>query len=191
MFEMKRITRAGVATALQKAERYRLLNEPSAAESICLDVLEVEPDNQAALVQLALARSDQFEDELSGAVERAREPLARVDDPYKRAYYHGIVCERRAREPLARVDDPYRRAYYHGIVCERRARAQLHLASPGGGAIAYDWLRRAMEFYEEAERLRPEGHDEALLRWNTCARIIERHQLRPAAREAFEPVLGE
>src|SRR5688572_16771970 len=131
MFEMKRITRAGVATALQKAERYRLLNEPSAAESICLDVLEVEPDNQAALVQLALARSDQFEDELSGAVERAREPLARVDDPYKRAYYHGIVCE-------------------------RRARAQLHLASPGGGAIAYDWLRRAMEFYEEAERLRPE-----------------------------------
>jgi hypothetical protein len=166
MFEMKRITRAGVATALQKAERYRLLNEPSAAESICLDVLEVEPDNQAALVQLALARSDQFEDELSGAVERAREPLARVDDPYKRAYYHGIVCE-------------------------RRARAQLHLASPGGGAIAYDWLRRAMEFYEEAERLRPEGHDEALLRWNTCARIIERHQLRPAAQEAFEPVLGE
>ena len=166
MFEMKRITRAGVATALQKAERYRLLNEPSAAESICLDVLEVEPDNQAALVQLALARSDQFEDELSGAVERAREPLARVDDPYKRAYYHGIVCE-------------------------RRARAQLHLASPGGGAIAYDWLRRAMDFYEEAARLRPEGHDEALLRWNTCARIIQRHHLRPEEQETFEPVLGE
>jgi hypothetical protein len=166
MFELKRITRPGIATALQKAERYRLLNEPSAAESICLDVLAVEPDNQAALVQLALARSDQFGEELSGAVERAK-------------------------EPLARVEDPYRRAYYLGIVCERRAKAQLHATSPGGGAIAWDWLRRAMEYYEEAERLRPEGHDEALLRWNTCVRIIERHQLKPEEREEFEPVLGE
>lgn len=166
MFELKRITSAGIATALQKAERYRLLNEPSAAESICLDVLAIEPDNQPALIQLALARSDQFGEELPGAVERAREPLARVEDPYKRAYYQGIVCE-------------------------RRAKAHLHATLPGGGAIAYDWLRRAMEFYEEAERLRPEGHDEALLRWNTCARIIERHQLKPSEQEAFEPVLGE
>ncbi len=166
MFEMKRITTAGIATALQKAERYRLLNEPSAAESICLDVLAVEPDNQAALIQLALARSDQFGAELSGAVERAREPLARVEDAYKRAYYQGIVCE-------------------------RRAKAHLHASAPGGGPIAYDWLRRAMAFYEEAERLRPEGHDEALLRWNTCARIIERHHLTPSEQEAFEPALGE
>ena len=166
MFEMKRITKAGIATALQKAERYRLLNEPSAAESICLDVLAVEPDNQAALVQLALARSDQFAEELSGAVERAREPLALVEDPYKRAYYNGIVCE-------------------------RRAKAYLHATVPGGAPIAYDWLRRAMDFYEEAERLRPEGHDEALLRWNTCARSIERHHLTPVEQEAFEPVLGE
>jgi hypothetical protein len=166
MFELKRITRAGVPAALQKSERYRLLNEPSAAESICLDVLAVEPDNQAALIQLALARSDQFGVELAGAVDRAREPLARVEDEYKRAYYTGIVCE-------------------------RRAMAHLRSTSPGGGAIAYDWLRRAMEHFEQAEQLRPEGHDEPLLRWNTCARIIERHQLTAAEQETFEPVLGE
>ena len=35
--------------ALEKALRYRLLNEPVEAESICRDVLEVDPDNQAAL----------------------------------------------------------------------------------------------------------------------------------------------
>ena len=166
MFEMKRITSAGIPAALQKAERYRLLNEPSAAESICLDVLAVEPDNQAALIQLALARSDQFGADLAGAVERAREPLARVEDEYKRAYYQGIVCE-------------------------RRAKAHLHSTSPGGAAIAYDWLRRAMEFYEQAERLRPEGHDEPLLRWNTCARIIERHHLSAEEEERFEPAIGE
>jgi len=166
MFEMKRITKAGVPAALQKAERYRLLNEPSAAESICLDVLDVEPDNQAALIQLALARSDQFSADLAGAVERAREPLALVHDEYKRAYYTGIVCE-------------------------RRAKAQLRSTSPGGAAIAYDWLRRAMDHYEQAEKLRPEGHDEPLLRWNTCARIIERHHLRQQEEDRFEPVTGE
>ena len=30
--------------------RYRLLNDPEQAESICLDILEVEPGNQEALV---------------------------------------------------------------------------------------------------------------------------------------------
>ena len=152
MHELKRITGAGVTAALQKAERYRLLNEPSAAESICLDVLAVDPDNQQALVQLALARTDQFTSELSGGVERAR-------------------------EPLARVRDDYRRAYYLGIVCERRGKAQLRSQSPGGHAIAYDWLRRAMDLYEQAEQLRPPGNDEALLRWNTCARVMDRHHL--------------
>lgn len=166
MFELKRISRAGIPAALQKAERYRLLNEPAAAESICLDVLAADPDNQAALIQLALARSDQFGAELAGAVELAREPLDRVDDEYKRAYYLGIVCE-------------------------RRARAHLHATSPGGGAMAYDWLRRAMEQYERAEQLRPEGHDEPLLRWNTCARLIERHHLSGQEEERYEPVLGE
>ncbi len=166
MSELKRISPAGVEAALAKAERYRLLNEGWAAESICLDVLEVDPSNEAALIQLALARSDQFGDEVSSDYERAR-------------------------EPLERVTDPYRKAYYGGILCERRARVKLRSKVAGRGDMAWDWLHRAMALYEEAEKLRAPGHDEALLRWNTCVRLIERHHLAAPEPEAVEPVLGE
>ena len=94
--ELKPITREGVAAALQKAERYRLLNDSSAAESICLDILQVEPENQAALVTLLLSITDQFGEEQSDGVHRAR-GAPRLKDDYKRAYYAGIICERRAR----------------------------------------------------------------------------------------------
>jgi len=59
-FQLKPISKAAIGEALEKAKRYRLLNEPSLAESICLDVLEVEPENQRALVTLLLAITDQF-----------------------------------------------------------------------------------------------------------------------------------
>jgi len=55
MFEPKPISKDAVPAALAKAERYRFLNEPGEAESICLDVLQIEPDNQDAIV--ALVRS--------------------------------------------------------------------------------------------------------------------------------------
>ena len=54
MHSLKPITLAGVPAALQKAERYRLLNDSSAAESICLDVLEVDGSNQQALRDVAV-----------------------------------------------------------------------------------------------------------------------------------------
>ena len=45
-----------------------------------------------------------------------------------------------------------------------------------------------MEWYEKAESLRPPGNDEAILRWNTCARILARHpEVAPAAVSAYEP----
>lgn len=165
MFELKPITRDGVSAALQKAERYRLLNEPVAAESICRDVLECDPDNQQALVMLVLALTDQFGEggEISASV-------------------------RTARDVLAKVRDEYRRAYYNGIICERRAKAQVHRGAPGSEEIAYDWFREAMEWYEKAERLRVAGNDEAILRWNTCARILNRSDhVRPAAEQSYEP----
>ncbi len=43
-----------------------------------------------------------------------------------------------------------------------------------------------MSCFEKAEPLRPPGHDDAILRWNTCARIIERNKLVP--REPEEPI---
>ena len=54
MRELKPISTAAVPAALEKALRYRLLNEPAEAESICRDVLLADPGNQEALVTLVL-----------------------------------------------------------------------------------------------------------------------------------------
>jgi hypothetical protein len=164
-FQLKPISRAAVGEALEKAKRYRLLNEPSLAESICLDVLEVEPDNQRALVTLLLAITDQFG--------------------------HGAAAVR-ARELLPRLRSDYEQQYYAGIVWERSAHAQLRKAAPTASFSAYDAFLQAMLCYERAIELQPAGNDDAILRWNTCARILMRNaNLRPKQDEAFEPVMGE
>jgi len=161
-FELKPISQASVAAALQKAERYRVINDPSSAESICLDVLTVDPANQQALITLLLAITDQF---AAGPTEGVR----------------------RAREVLPRLDDEYKRAYYAGIICERCAKAQLRPEAPGSGEQAYHWLREAMSWYEKAEAQRPPNNDESILRWNTCARLLERNEhLKPRAEERVE-----
>ena len=164
MFQLKPLSKEALPRALEKAERYRLLNEAAEAESICLDVLAVEPDNQKALVTLLLARTDRFA-EGSGSLETAREVLPRLEDAYERAYYAGIICERRAGAHLA-----------HGV--------------PGSHFMAYALLREAMEHYERAEALRPPGNDDALLRWNTCARTLNaKPSLRPRDEERVEQPL--
>jgi hypothetical protein len=165
MFELKPISAAGIPEALSKVERYRLLNEPWQAESICLDVLRVEPENQQALVMLLLSRTDQFGTGASPA---------------------------QARELLGRIAGEYERAYYAGIVCERWADALLRQGAPGAGFTAYQWIREAMDHYHRAEALRPAGNDEALLRWNTCVRVLQRNRdLRPRGEEAFEPAFED
>lgn len=165
MFKLKPLSREGVQAALRKAERYRLLNEPWEAESICQDVLEVEPGNQDALILLILARTDQFSSASGATVASARELLAELAGEYERAYYAGIVCERHA-----------------SLLLERDAF--------GAGPMAYDLFREAMDLYEKAETLRPAGNDDAILRWNTCARAIMRHaHVRPAPEEEFRPLL--
>src|SRR5262245_54777237 len=60
MFDLKALSSEAVPRALAKAERYRLLNEPGEAESICLDALVADPDNQEAIAILLLALTDQF-----------------------------------------------------------------------------------------------------------------------------------
>lgn len=163
--QLKPITREGIPAALQKAERYRLLNDSAAAESICLDVLEVDQANQQALISLLLSITDQFGEEQADGVHRARDVLARLTDEYKREYYAGIICE-------------------------RRARAQLHRGGPGAGDIAAGLFHEAMTHYERAERMRPAGNDEAILRWNTCVRMLGRHE-RVYALPEYEPALDD
>jgi hypothetical protein len=167
MSELKRISPEAIPSALEKAERYRLLNEPAEAESICLDVLAIDPDNQKALVMLLLALTDQFQ---TGPVE----------------------CFRQAQAVVPRLQGEYERHYYSGILWERRGHARLSQGGPGSGAVAQEWLRKAMGFYEKAEAVRPAGNDDALLRWNTCVRLHLRHHLEPEAeREEFQPALED
>jgi hypothetical protein len=154
-FELKALSPETIPRALAKAERYRLLNEPREAESICLDALEREPDNQEALKTLVLALTDQFRKQDARA-NRAAETSAY--DPVGEAW--NIV---------ARLGDEYDRAYFTGIIYERLANANLD-----DSARAFDWLRKAMSWYEKAEAIRPPVNDDALLRWNTCARLIMR-----------------
>lgn len=165
MYSLKPITSAGVPAALQKAERYRLLNDWTAAESICQDVLDVDPANQDALIMMLLAITDGFGDNTAEAVARARAVLPHLDDEYKRHYYAGIICERRATTHLRR-------------------------GGPRAHEVADGWLREAMPHYERAEHLRPAGNDDAILRWNACARLLNNiERLHPRVHEEFEPAL--
>jgi hypothetical protein len=159
MLTLKPLSRDGIPGAMKKAERYRLLNQPWAAESICRDVLEVDPSHQEALVVLLLVITDQFGRRRGGDTEAARILLPNLTSEYKRAYYAGIICE-------------------------REAKALLDSSGPADGSQIYEGLRRAMDWYEKAETLRSPGEDDALLRWNTCLRILRKHpELMPGTPE--------
>jgi tetratricopeptide (TPR) repeat protein len=154
MLEPKRIPKSAVPAALEKALRYRLLNEPLEAESICRDVLVADPGNQEALVTLLLALTDQFDREVADALELAKQVLPQLSSEYEREYYAGIIHERWAKAQLAR-----------GV--------------PGDAVSG--WFREALHCYERATAISPPDDPDAILRWNTCVRILQRNEhLRPA-----------
>jgi tetratricopeptide (TPR) repeat protein len=166
MYELKPISRDAIPRAIQKAERYRLLNQSWAAESICLDILEIEPDNQQVLVMLVLALTDLHSGVAATGVKRAKEYLARITDEYQRSYYSGMIAERRGQALLAQ-------------------------GGMGSGGMAIDSLKEAMSWYERAEAIRPAGNDDAILRWNTCARVLSGQSNLDLASEEYEPALEE
>jgi hypothetical protein len=147
MYELKTLSKEAIPTALQKAERYRLLNEPNEAESICLDILQADPQNQTALITLLLSLTDKFNHSINPAFSKAREILAQLGDQHCRAYYGGIIFE-------------------------RRAKAHLESGGPGSGHVAYDWFVKAMQAYEQSMTSCSPGNQDAVLRWNSCARIL-------------------
>ncbi|HEX5045155.1 MAG TPA: hypothetical protein VFV75_19830 [Candidatus Polarisedimenticolaceae bacterium] len=161
MFELKRLHPDAVSGAVAKAERYRLLNEAREAESICRDVLAVVPDHAEARKTLILALTDQFLHRL-GAVWNEARALADA------------------------LPDAYSRAYFRGILHERRAKTHLKLHRVGALRAAHEDFRTAMEAFHEAEAAAPADDDAALLRWNTCARILNENPSLAAA-EADEP----
>jgi hypothetical protein len=164
MFDLKPISATSIEGALAKVERYRLLNEPAQAESICRDILLVDSTNQSALSSIILALTDQITDD-NGAFARALTFVPRLENPYDRAYYAGIAWERRANAA-------------HGVLGSRH--------------YVYEWITQALRLFEEAEKLRTPGNDDSILRWNTCVRFLARHkELAPAAETTPEPILSE
>jgi len=152
-WELKRIPADAIAAALERAKHYRALNQPGQALSICLDILEIEPDNQEALVLIILAKSDLFADHSTRSeVRKAKDYVARLSDEFQRHYYAGIIAERQ------------------GAAFLQRGHAQV---------FAYEHYRDAMDHYAEAEKLSDHRTADPLLRWNACLRAIRRERLRP------------
>ena len=152
-FELKSISVQSIPEALAKVERYRLLSEPTLAESICLDILAIVPDHQQALISLLLARTDQF---------------------------HLHIPAKAAQDILAQIKGDYEQAYYAGIIWERVGHTRIREGGAGGGASAFQALHEAMVHYERAINFACPGNDDAILRWNTCARVIMRNpEIRP------------
>ena len=115
MFELKTLHKEAIPAALERAKHYRLLNEPGAAQSICLDILQIEPNNQDALITIILAMSDRFGKDYA-------------------------IGDSQIKDYLAQISDEYERAYYTGIIYERRAKASLNKKLPGSEHAAYDYF---------------------------------------------------
>jgi tetratricopeptide (TPR) repeat protein len=145
-YELKRISTAAITEAIAKAELYRSLNEPEEAESICRDILAIEPQHQLALRLLGLALTDQF---TGSSADRDRE----------------------VEQSFQQLNDRYEQLYYMGIAYERRAKAQLRAGQPPYTVLPL--FEQAMRSFAEAEKIRPSGNDDALLRWNRCVRLLQ------------------
>ena len=144
---------SAVKKALKKAKQYRSLLEPEIAESICLDILHVDPENQDVIVVYILTLLDQ---------------ISRSDNKTQ------IKTIERAIEKLT---SQYQRYYYTGLLNERRARHLLTQAM--SHSFAYDYFYEALQYYQKAIERCPEKNDEAILRWNSCIRTIEKEKLKP------------
>lgn len=148
MFDLKKLEPEAIPAALEKAQRYRLLNEPEDAESICRDILNTDPNHQEALITLLLSLTDKFSHSgLNPSFQQASELLGRLDS---------ATCK----------------AYYLGIIHERRAKFHLRQGGPGAGTAAHGCFIRAMQAYEEALTSCDPKNQDAVLRWNSCARIL-------------------
>ena len=144
--KLKMISKEGIEEALSKATLYRYLNEPEETESICHDILAVEPGHQLALRMLGLAITDQFTGQ-------------------------GWDRHVEVEEIFQRLSDAYERHYYMGLLYERRAKAQMRTGRPANGFLGL--FHEAMRHFEEAERIRPPQNDDAMLRWNRCVRLLQ------------------
>src|SRR5271170_3953972 len=145
-YNLKSISIAGIDGAIAKVKHYRYLNEPEEAESICRDILATDPQHQLALRLLGLSITDQF---IGASLDRYRE----------------------VEETFQKLNDRYERIYYTGILYERRAKVQLRNGQPPHMVLPL--FEKALECFGEAEKIRPSGNDDSILRWNRCVRLLQ------------------
>jgi len=159
MYELKRLSsRTNLVDALERAKHYRDLNQPEEAESICRDVLDVEPEHAGALKTLGLALTDQF-------------PRA----------WRDLFDE--AQRVFARLPSAFERVYYDGVAWERLGKAQLDARQTANAAHAFE---HALARYGEALAIDPDATD-PVLRWNRCVRVLQKHPDLMTAVEAPHP----
>jgi tetratricopeptide (TPR) repeat protein len=151
-FELKRLPHASLDAAIAKAEHYRDLNQPEEAESICRDVLDLDPNHQKAQKLLGLSLTDRLASGYVGLFEQAMEAFERLTDPYERAYHLGVGWERAAKA--------------------HTERGEAHSA-----VAAFE---HALGLFEKAEAMRPDLPD-PVLRWNRCVRLLSTHPSLRAA----------
>jgi hypothetical protein len=158
--QLKAISRAGIAEAIAKAELYRYLNEPEEAESICRDILAVDSGHQLARRLLGLSITDQFTGYAGDRYAEVAEIFQGLRDAYERAYYTGLLYERRAKVQL-------------------RSGYSAHILLP--------LIEDALRSFAEAEKIRPPGNDDSILRWNRCVRMLESQPDFRIERDAHPP----
>ena len=153
---LKKLSASELEPAVAKAMLYRELNQPEEAESICRDVLAVDPAHQNALRVLGLALTDRFEEVTVGLFEEAMSTFAKLAQEYDRVYHEGVAWERLGKAHLKRGE--------------------------GHGALGA--LEHALDHYERAEKIAPPGNPDAVLRFNRCVRLLQSHRLLQDAFDA-------
>jgi hypothetical protein len=159
--KLHNIHSGAIESAIEKAEQYRSLLEPEIAESICLDILHIDPEQQQALIIYILSLTDQVNQmEKQSQIKAIQRSIDKLQGEYQRLYYTGLLNERRAR---------------------------FMMTQPMSQSFAYDYFYEALQAYHKARGIRPDDNDETILRWNSCIRTIEKYKLQP--RKDSEDVL--
>ena len=146
MFALKALSHEGVASALAKAEHYRLLKRTGRSGEHLPRYSRHRARNQQALICLVLAQSDQIARD-SRSFHSALATVQKLQGSTSVPITAGIVWERRAKA----LDAERGRGTHHSV---------------------YEWVVKALDCFAQAERLRPAGNDDAVLRWNTCVRFL-------------------
>lgn len=150
MLQFKHIPKESIPEAIAKAKHYRLLNEPWQAESICRDILRIEPNHQETLVILLLSITDQFD---------AHVCMTSIIEAKK-------LCKS--------MQSKYEKWFYKALVEECSGKASLKRDTPRSEYIAYEYYSKAIEFYEKSEKNQPKGNLDCILRRNACIRAINK-----------------